>query len=288
MENTHFHKLICNIIENYIYAYFQNNMEEIIEFIKNDPDFELSNKYKTTEEYHKNRKKALKMMITFKDLHFDDYITYLFNGVHVKIPPPIHNNELFKLVKFCKDKQHESYHYIAKNLIECYGIHVLNNLYGNKWIIKQLDKFVNDNQNLSKNKMEKLFPIYFIEFLENYDTKKISDILQVKADYIKYIFSKDSKLQIDAPRTGVKNLEIIEYLETIHFHSAYNFYENINIIHSVYLSKIAENLYDKEWFLERIKIRAIEIILKNPIIQFRYRDRILCKQYEKEFTQIIQ
>lgn len=64
----------------------------------------------------------------------------------------------------------------------------------------------------------------------------------------------------------------------------HNLLINIDNIQSIYLRNIAENIYNIEWFIKRVKAHALEIILQNPIIQFRYRDRILIKQYEREYS----
>lgn len=288
MENTQFHKHICSIIENHCYDYFENDMEYIIECMMNDPDFELSDEYKISDEYYNNRNIALKIMIDCDDSHFDDYTKYLFDGNRYKISLPTNKDELLKLLQFCKDTDYEAYCCsISNGLIKCYGMYVINKFYGNLWIIKKLHEFAHANDNYSKKTLKTQFALYFTEFLQNYDTKKISNVQQVRTDYINYLFSKNSKLKIDKPKSALEYLQIIDYLETMKIIETNNFKTNINNIQFLYLRNSAENLYNKSWFLKHIKVRALEIILQNPIIQFRYRDRVLVKQYEREFSNIL-
>lgn len=288
MENTQFHKHICSIIENHCYDYFENDMEYIIECMMNDPDFELSDEYKISDEYYNNRNIALKIMIDCDDSHFDDYTKYLFDGNRYKISLPTNKDELLKLLQFCKDTDYEAYCCsISNGLIKCYGMYVINKFYGNLWIIKKLHEFAHANDNYSKKTLKTQFALYFTEFLQNYDTKKISNVQQVRTDYINYLFSKNSKLKIDKPKSALEYLQIIDYLETMKIIETNNFKTNINNIQFLYLRNSAENLYNESWFLKHIKVRALEIILQNPIIQFRYRDRVLVKQYEREFSNIL-
>ena len=288
MENTQFHKHICSIIENHCYDYFENDMEYIIECMMNDPDFELSDEYKISDEYYNNRNIALKIMIDCDDSHFDDYTKYLFDGNRYKISLPTNKDELLKLLQFCKDTDYEAYCCsISNGLIKCYGMYVINKFYGNLWIIKKLHEFADANDNYSKKTLKTQFALYFTEFLQNYDTKKISNIRQVRTDYINYLFSKNSKLKIDKPKSALEYLQIIDYLETMKIIETNNFKTNINNIQFLYLRNSAENLYNESWFLKHIKVRALEIILQNPIIQFHYRDRVLVKQYEREFSNIL-
>ena len=288
MENTQFHKHICSIIENHCYDYFENDMEYIIECMMNDPDFELSDEYKISDEYYNNRNIALKIMIDCNDSHFDDYTKYLFDGNRYKISLPTNKDELLKLLQFCKDTDYEAYCCsISNGLIKCYGMYVINKFYGNLWIIKKLHEFAHANDNYSKKTLKTQFALYFTEFLQNYDTKKISNVQQVRTDYINYLFSKNSKLKIDKPKSALEYLQIIDYLETMKIIETSNFKTNINHIQFLYLRNSAENLYNESWFLKHIKVRALEIILQNPIIQFHYRDRVLVKQYEREFSNIL-
>ena len=288
MENTQFHKHICSIIENHCYDYFENDMEYIIECMMNDPDFELSDEYKISDEYYNNRNIALKIMIDCDDSHFDDYTKYLFDGNRYKISLPTNKDELLKLLQFCKDTDYEAYCCsISNGLIKCYGMYVINKFYGNLWIIKKLHEFAHANDNYSKKTLKTQFALYFTEFLQNYDTKKISNVQQVRTDYINYLFSKNSKLKIDKPKSALEYLQIIDYLETMKIIETNNFKTNINNIQFLYLRNSAENLYNESWFLKHIKVRALEIILQNTIIQFRYRDRVLVKQYEREFSNIL-
>ena len=288
MENTQFHKHICSIIENHCYDYFENDMEYIIECMMNDPDFELSDEYKISDEYYNNRNIALKIMIDCDDSHFDDYTKYLFDGNRYKISLPTNKDELLKLLQFCKDTDYEAYCCsISNGLIKCYGMYVINKFYGNLWIIKKLHEFADANENYSKKTLKTQFALYFTEFLQNYDTKKISNVQQVRTDYINYLFSKNSKLKIDKPKSALEYLQIIDYLETMKIIETNNFKTNINNIQFLYLRNSAENLYNESWFLKHIKVRALEIILQNTIIQFRYRDRVLVKQYEREFSNIL-
>lgn len=288
MENTQFHKHICSIIENHCYDYFEHDMEYIIECMINDPDFDLSDEYKISDEYYNNRNIALKIMIDCNDSHFDDYTKYLFDGNRYKISLPTNKDELLKLLQFCKDTDYEAYCCsISNGLIKCYGMYVINKFYGNLWIIKKLHEFAHANDNYSKKTLKTQFALYFTEFLQNYDTKKISNVQQVRTDYINYLFSKNSKLKIDKPKSALEYLQIIDYLETMKIIETNNFKTNINNIQFLYLRNSAENLYNESWFLKHIKIRALEIILQNPIIQFRYRDRVLVKQYEREFSNIL-
>ena len=288
MENTQFHKHICSIIENHCYDYFENDMEYIIECMMNDPDFELSDEYKISDEYYNNRNIALKIMIDCDDSHFDDYTKYLFDGNRYKISLPTNKDELLKLLQFCKDTDYEAYCCsISNGLIKCYGMYVINKFYGNLWIIKKLHEFAHANDNYSKKTLKTQFVLYFTEFLQNYDTKKISNVQQVRTDYINYLFSKNSKLKIDKPKSALEYLQIIDYLETMKIIETNNFKTNINNIQFLYLRNSAENLYNESWFLKHIKVRALEIILQNTIIQFRYRDRVLVKQYEREFSNIL-
>ena len=85
MERTQFHQVICSIIENHCYDYFEHDMEYIIECMINDPDFELSDEYKVSDDYYYNRNAALKIMIECNETHFDDYTKYLFDGNRYKI-----------------------------------------------------------------------------------------------------------------------------------------------------------------------------------------------------------
>ena len=288
MENTQFHKHICSIIENHCYDYFENDMEYIIECMMNDPDFELTDEYKISDEYYNNRNIALKIMIDCDDSHFDDYTKYLFDGNRYKISLPTNKDELLKLLQFCKDTDYEAYCCsISNGLIKCYGMYVINKFYGNLWIIKKLHEFADANDNYSKKTLKTQFALYFTEFLQNYDTKKISNVQQVRTDYINYLFSKNSKLKIDKPKSALEYLQIIDYLETMKIIETNNFKTNINNIQFLYLRNSAENLYNESWFLKHIKVRALEIILQNTIIQFRYRDRVLVKQYEREFSNIL-
>ena len=288
MENTQFHKHICSIIENHCYDYFENDMEYIIECMMNDPDFELSDEYKISDEYYNNRNIALKIMIDCDDSHFDDYTKYLFDGNRYKISLPTNKDELLKLLQFCKDTDYEAYCCsISNGLIKCYGMYVINKFYGNLWIIKKLHEFAHANDNYSKKTLKTQFALYFTEFLQNYDTKKISNVQQVRTDYINYLFSKNNKLKIDKPKSALEYLQIIDYLETMKIIETNNFKTNINNIQFLYLRNSAENLYNESWFLKHIKVRALEIILQNTIIQFRYRDRVLVKQYEREFSNIL-
>lgn len=288
MENTQFHKHICSIIENHCYDYFEHDMEYIIECMINDPDFDLSDEYKISDEYYNNRNIALKIMIDCNDSHFDDYTKYLFDGNRYKISLPTNKDELLKLLQFCKDTDYEAYCCsISNGLIKCYGMYVINKFYGNLWIIKKLHEFADANDNYSKKTLKTQFALYFTEFLQNYDTKKISNIQQVRTDYINYLFSKNSKIKIDKPKSALEYLQIIDYLETMKIIETNNFKTNINNIQFLYLRNSAENLYNESWFLKHIKVRALEIILQNPIIQFRYRDRVLVKQYEREFSNIL-
>lgn len=173
MENTQFHKHICSIIENHCYDYFENDMEYIIECMMNDPDFELSDEYKISDEYYNNRNIALKIMIDCDDSHFDDYTKYLFDGNRYKISLPTNKDELLKLLQFCKDTDYEAYCCsISNGLIKCYGMYVINKFYGNLWIIKKLHEFADANDNYSKKTLKTQFALYFTEFLQNYDTKK--------------------------------------------------------------------------------------------------------------------
>lgn len=284
MENTQFHKHICSIIENHCYDYFENDMEYIIECMMNEPDFELSDEYKISDEYYNNRSIALKIMIDCDESHFDDYTKYLFDGNRYKISLPTNKDELLDLFQFCKDKDCEIFHSIPNNLIKCYGSYVINKFYGNSWIISKLHQFSDDNENYSKNTLIKLFPLYFTKFLQNYNAKKISNIKQVRIDYINYFFSKICKFKLSKPISSIEYIKIIEYLETMKIIKTNNLLINIDNIQSIYLRNIAENIYNREWFLKRIKAHALEIILQNPIIQFRYRDRVLVKQYAQEFS----
>ena len=273
MENTQFHKHICSIIENHCYDYFENDMEYIIECMMNDPDFELSDEYKISDEYYNNRNIALKIMIDCDDSHFDDYTKYLFDGNRYKISLPTNKDELLKLFQFSKDTDYEAYCCsIPNGLIKCYGMYVINKFYGNLWIIKKLHEFADANENYSRKTLKTQFAVYFTEFLQNYNTKKISNVQQVRSDYINYLFSKNSKLKINKPKSALEYLQIIEYLETMKIIETNNFKTNINDIQFLYLRNSAENLYNESWFLKHIKVRALEIILQNPIMQFRYRD----------------
>lgn len=284
MERSQFHQVICSIIENHCYDYFEHDMEYIIECMINDPDFELSDEYKVSDDYYNNRNAALKIMIECNETHFDDYTKYLFDSNRYKISLPTNKDELLDLFQFCKDKDCEIFHSIPNNLIKCYGIYVLNKFYGNSWIMSKLHQFSDDNENYSKNTLIKLFPLYFTKFLQNYNAKKISNIKQVRNDYINYFFSEISKSKLSKPISSIEYIKIIEYLETMKIIKTNNLLINIDNIQSIYLRNIAENLYNREWFLKRIKAHALEIILQNPIIQFRYRDRVLVKQYAQEFS----
>lgn len=273
MENTQFHKHICSIIENHCYDYFEHDMEYIIECMMNDPDFELSDEYKISDKYYNNRNIALKIMIDCDESHFDDYTKYLFDGNRYKISLPTNKDELLKLFQFFKDTDYEAYCCsIPSGLIKCYGMYVINKFYGNLWIIKKLHEFADANENYSRKTLKTQFAVYFTEFLQNYNTKKISNVQQVRSDYINYLFSKNSKLKIDKPKSALEYLQIIEYLETMKIIETNNFKTNINDIQFLYLRNSAENLYNESWFLKHIKVRALEIIFQNPIMQFRYRD----------------